>query len=124
MWYVCVCIALCCTVLCIQIPDINSHALLRYAVKLLYDEASLGEMDSHTELAEALGEFDSDCFIAPQTEGGWEEAVLTQVPRLFSIARDQENVSTTCVPGTVCMAACKRRIRNPIYIVAACALDS
>lgn len=66
--------------------------LLRYAVKLLYDEASLGEVESHSELAEALGEFDSDCFIAPQTEGGWEEAVLTQVPRLFSIDRDQENV--------------------------------
>ncbi len=86
-------------------------------MKLLYDEASLGEMDSHTELAEALGEFDNDCFIAPQTEGGWEEAVLTQVPRLFSIARDQENVSTTCysiVPVYVCMDACKRRIQNLI----------
>lgn len=62
-------------------------------MKLLYDEASLGEMETFSELAEALGEFDSECFIAPQSGEGWTEAVLNQVPRLFSIARSEENVS-------------------------------
>ncbi len=64
----------------------------RYAVKLLYDETCLGEMETHSELAEALGEFDSDCYVAPQSEEGWTNAVLAQVPHLFSIAKGQENV--------------------------------
>lgn len=66
--------------------------MCRYAVKLLYDEASLGEIEDHSELVEYLESYDREFFIGTETEKEWEESVLNQVPNLFSIARDQKEV--------------------------------
>ena len=77
---------------CTQDTQTNKHAH-RYAVKLLYDEVSLGEMESHSELAEQLMEYDTQCFIGSETERGWEESVLNRVPHLFSMSRNKDDVS-------------------------------
>lgn len=58
----------------------------------MYDEASLGELESLSELAECLEELDSGYFIGSESESGWEQSILEQVPHLFSMARDQEKV--------------------------------
>ncbi len=64
----------------------------RYAVKLMYDEVSLGEVDDFSELAEYLESYSTDYFIGLESEKGWEEAVVRQVPYLFSLGRDPERV--------------------------------
>lgn len=61
-------------------------------MKLMYDEVSLGEVDDFSELAEYLESYSTDYFIGLESEKGWEEAVLRQVPHLFSLGRDPEKV--------------------------------
>ena len=50
-------------------------------------------MESHSELAEQLSEYDTQCFIGSETEREWEEGVLNRVPHLFSMARNKDDVS-------------------------------
>ena len=71
---------------------INVAFVSRYAVKLMYDEVSLGEVDDFSELADYLESYSTDYFIGLESEKGWEEAVLRQVPHLFSLGRDPEKV--------------------------------
>ena len=59
----------------------------------MYDEASLGEADSNSELVEYLQDYDSSYFIAPESDPRWKESVLAQRPHLFSLGRDPEQVS-------------------------------
>ena len=61
-------------------------------MKLMYDEVSLGEIEDHSELSEYLESYSTDYFIGLESDQGWSEAVLTQVPHLFSIGRDPEKV--------------------------------
>ena len=61
-------------------------------MKLLYDEVSLGEVDDFSELADSLESYSADYFIGLESEKGWEEAVIRQVPHLFSLGRDPEKV--------------------------------
>ena len=62
-------------------------------MKLMYDEASLGEIEDHSELSEYLESYSTDYFIGLESDQGWSEAVLTQVAHLFSIGRDPEKVA-------------------------------
>ena len=71
---------------------INMLLWSRYAVKLMYDEVSLGEVDDFSELADYLESYSTDYFIGLESEKGWEEAVLRQVSHLFSLGRDPEKV--------------------------------
>ena len=71
---------------------INDAFVSRYAVKLMYDEVSLGEVDDFSELADYLESYSTDYFIGLESEKGWEKAVLRQVPHLFSLGRDPEKV--------------------------------
>lgn len=64
----------------------------RYAVKLLYDEASLGEIQDDSELAKCLESYDDDWFIGSETELKWEEAIRSKKSHLFSLGRDLEKV--------------------------------
>lgn len=58
----------------------------------MYDEVSLGEVDDFSELAEYLESYSTDYFIGLESEEGWEEAVVMQIPHLFSLGRDPEKV--------------------------------
>lgn len=64
----------------------------RYAVKLMYDECSLGEVESLAELAEYLEEYDQKWCIVKETEESWEAAVLSNVSHLFSLGQDNNEV--------------------------------
>lgn len=66
----------------------------RYAVRLMYDEASFGEVDGPSELVEYLEHYDSECFIGCEDSPAWEESILSRKPHLFSIGRDPEKVYT------------------------------
>ncbi len=73
----------------------------RYAVRLLYDESSLGEVGSLAELVEYLQDYDSNYFIGSESETSWEEGIRTGKPNLFSLGRDPEKVQysgTYCTP--------------------------
>lgn len=61
-------------------------------MKLMYDEVSLGEVDDLSELTEYLESYSTDYFIGLESEKGWEEAVIMQVPHLFSLGQDPEKV--------------------------------
>lgn len=66
--------------------------LFRYAVKLMYDEVSLGEVEDFSELAEYLESYCSDYFIGLEEDKGWAEGVTTQIQHLFALGRDLEKV--------------------------------
>lgn len=65
----------------------------RYAVKLMYDEACLGEISDFTELVEYLRNYDNGSFIGCEDEELWKQAVLQEVPNLFSLGYNADNVS-------------------------------
>ena len=67
--------------------------LCRYAVKLLCDEAALGEAEDCAELSEYLQTYTNHSHIGREGEPDWNSAILDQTPNLFSIGKSQENVS-------------------------------
>ncbi|XP_066282417.1 pecanex-like protein 4 isoform X1 [Branchiostoma lanceolatum] len=60
----------------------------RYAVKLMYDQGSLGPVDGEDELVEYLQEYDRDWYIGCEKDTRWEQAVLQGKPNLFSLGYD------------------------------------
>eukprot|EP00731_Ephydatia_muelleri_P038317 Em0718g2a len=64
-------------------------------VKLLYDDASLGEAQDDNEMAKCLESYDDDWFIGSETESKWEEAIRNKKPHLFSLGRDLEKSTYT-----------------------------
>ena len=64
-------------------------------MKLMYDEACLGEASDFSELAEYLGSYDNSSFIGCEDEESWKQAVLQEVPNLFSLGYDTSNVKIT-----------------------------
>jgi hypothetical protein len=69
----------------------------RYAVKLLCDEAALGEAEDCAELSEYLQTYTNHYHIGREGEPDWNSAVLDQTPNLFSIGKSQENDSYTAL---------------------------
>ena len=67
--------------------------MIRYTVKLMYDEVSLGEVEDLTELAEYLNSYSTDYFIGPEDDDGWTGGVAAQLPHLFALGRDSEKVT-------------------------------
>lgn len=63
-----------------------------YAVKLLYDEAVLGEVTTLSELCDYIVEYEKDWFIGNEDEEEWQAAVVSEKEHLFSIDYDQEKV--------------------------------
>lgn len=60
----------------------------RFSFKLLFDQASLGPMESPEELFSALEDYEQDWYIGLVTEKGWHDSVLQEKPFLFSLGHD------------------------------------
>uniref|UniRef100_A0A1A8HNC6 Pecanex-like protein n=1 Tax=Nothobranchius korthausae TaxID=1143690 RepID=A0A1A8HNC6_9TELE len=60
----------------------------RFSFKLLFDQASLGPMESPEELFSTLEEYERDWYIGLVTEKGWHDGVLQEKPFLFSLGHD------------------------------------
>uniref|UniRef100_A0A8C5DVJ8 Pecanex-like protein n=1 Tax=Gouania willdenowi TaxID=441366 RepID=A0A8C5DVJ8_GOUWI len=60
----------------------------RFSFKLLFDQASLGPMESPDELFSTLEEYERDWYIGLVTEKGWHDSVLQEKPFLFSLGHD------------------------------------
>ena len=59
----------------------------------MYDEGSLGEVETLSELAEYLQHYDSECFIGPEHNPGWEESILANnYAYLFNVFSKREEV--------------------------------
>jgi len=65
----------------------------RYAFKLTYDEAVLGEVTSEDELAEYMTEYDRDWYLGAETDKDWQLSIMKEKPFLFSLGRDKGKVS-------------------------------
>ncbi|KAF1374859.1 hypothetical protein PFLUV_G00233440 [Perca fluviatilis] len=60
----------------------------RFSFKLLFDQASLGPMESPEELFSTLEEYERDWYIGLVTEKGWHDSVLQEKPFLFALGHD------------------------------------
>lgn len=67
----------------------------RFSFKLLFDQASLGPMESPDELFSTLEEYERDWYIGLVTEKGWHDSVLQEKPFLFSLGHDLAMVIST-----------------------------
>ena len=65
----------------------------RYAFKLTYDEAVLGEVSSEDELAEYMTEYDRDWYLGNETDHAWQLSIMNEKPFLFSLGRDKGKVN-------------------------------
>ncbi|XP_070836020.1 pecanex-like protein 4 [Chaetodon trifascialis] len=65
-----------------------THRAFRFSFKLLFDQASLGPMESPEELFSTLEEYEKDWYIGLVTEKGWHDSVLQEKPFLFSLGHD------------------------------------
>ena len=65
--------------------------LTRYSVKLLCDEAALGEAGDFAELSDSLQTYQSHYHIGREGKPDWNTAVLNQIPNLFSMGKSLEN---------------------------------
>ncbi|XP_078350491.1 pecanex-like protein 4 [Oculina patagonica] len=61
----------------------------RYAFKLTYDEAVLGEVTSEEELAKYMTEYDRDWYLGTETDHDWQLSIMHEKPFLFSLGRDK-----------------------------------
>ena len=64
----------------------------RYAFKLTYDEAVLGEVTNEDELVEYLTEYDRDWYLGSETDRDWQTSIMADKPFLFSLGRDKSQV--------------------------------
>ncbi|XP_061552396.1 pecanex-like protein 4 [Phycodurus eques] len=60
----------------------------RFSFKLLFDQASLGPMESPEEMFSALEEYERDWYIGLVSEKGWHDSILQEKPFLFSLGHD------------------------------------
>ncbi|CAN9502131.1 unnamed protein product [Ophioblennius macclurei] len=60
----------------------------RFSFKLLFDQASLGPMESPEELFSTLEEYERDWYIGLVSEKGWHDSILQEKPFLFSLGHD------------------------------------
>lgn len=60
----------------------------RYSFKLLFDQASLGPIESSEDLFSTLEEYERNWYIGLVTENGWRSGVLQEKPFLFSLGQD------------------------------------
>ena len=78
----------------IILSKFNTSDLLccRYAFKLTYDEAVLGEVTSEDELVEYMTEYDRDWYLGTEADRNWQLSILDEKPCLFSLGRDKSKV--------------------------------
>ena len=68
----------------------------RYAFKLTYDEAVLGEVTNEDELVEYLTEYDRDWYLGSETDRDWQTSIMADKQFLFSLGRDKSQVGKNC----------------------------
>lgn len=71
---------------------------IRFSFKLLFDQASLGPVESPEELFSTLEVYERDWYIGLVTEKGWHDSVLQEKPFLFSLGQDLAMVTTRTSP--------------------------
>lgn len=64
----------------------------RYAFKLTYDEAVLGEVTNEDELVEYMTEYERDWYLGTETDRNWQLSIMDDKPFLFSLGRDKGKV--------------------------------
>jgi len=64
----------------------------RYAFKLTYDKAVLGEVTSEDKLAECMTEYDRDWYLGTETDHDWQLWIMNEKPSLFSLDGDKGKV--------------------------------
>lgn len=69
----------------------------RYSFKLLFDQASLGPIESPDDLFSTLEEYERNWYIGLVTENGWHSGVLQEKPFLFSLGQDLSMVITSFI---------------------------
>lgn len=69
----------------------------RYSFKLLFDQASLGPIESPEDLFSTLEEYERNWYIGLVTENGWHSGVLQEKPFLFSLGQDLSMVITSYI---------------------------
>ena len=74
-------------------------------MKLLCDEAALGEAGDSAELSEYLQNYHNHYHIGREGGPDWNSAVLDHKPNLFSIWKSQDNVSHMTTSLYIC--SCK-----------------
>ncbi|RDD42993.1 Pecanex-like protein 4 [Trichoplax sp. H2] len=67
----------------------------RYAVKLVYDTAILGEVTSLEELSEYLQEYDNEWTIGTDKSLEWSEGILKSQPHLYSLDYNKSEATYT-----------------------------
>ncbi|XP_038071553.1 pecanex-like protein 4 [Patiria miniata] len=60
----------------------------RFAFKLAYDQAVLGEAEDLEEISEYLQQYETDYYFGNDSETEWAESVEKGVPQLFSLVHD------------------------------------
>ena len=58
----------------------------------MYDEGSLGEVESLTELVDYLEEYENEWCITSEKGEDWKSAILSKCRHLFSMDHDPEKV--------------------------------
>ena len=69
------------------------NSSIRYAFKLMYDEAVLGPIDDFEEMAECLFDYENNWHMGNDDEDTWVKAVLGEIPNLASVGYNKEDVS-------------------------------
>lgn len=72
----------------------TSVITFRYSFKLLFDQASLGPIESPDDLFSTLEQYERNWYIGLVTEKGWHSSVLQEKPFLFSLGQDLSMVIT------------------------------
>lgn len=61
-------------------------------MKLMYDSAVLGDINSVDELQLSLEEYEQDCYIGLEEDYLWSDAVRAEKPQLFSLGFNKTDV--------------------------------
>ena len=69
-----------------------SYLLCRYAVKLVIDQAILGEVADDEEMEDYLSEYDSDWFIGDENDSDWSKSILSGKKNLMSMSQSSYKV--------------------------------
>jgi hypothetical protein len=72
--------------------DFSQIVAFRYAVKLMYDSAILGDIDSVDELQVSLEEYDRNWYIGLENDDLWNDAVVSEKSQLFSLGFNKIDV--------------------------------
>lgn len=60
----------------------------RYAVKLMYDQISLGPAENYDELVEYFSEYDDDWYVGIESDPGWKKSLVDGNSHLFALCHN------------------------------------